>query len=388
MFTLKEVFFLNRYDKIYKYIMAILLLLFIGLMVTLNILTPNKKFSDSENRNLEQLPKLSFKNLMGGKFTSSYEKYISDQFALRDFWIGVKSDTDRAIGKKENNDVYLGKDGFLIQKFNKPEDKDLKDKVETINSFDNLTPNINKYFMLVPTAVKILEDKLPNYVSDSDELTYIDKVKKSINNDINFVDLYDTLSSKKDEYIFYKTDHHWTTKGAYYAYGELIKKMGITPKGEEYFNIQKVTDEFYGSLYSKGGFRHLNPDSIELYLPKDDEKYKVEYLGEDKSYESLYDMNNINKKDKYTVFFNGNHPLIKITTNKGEGRKLLVVKDSYANSFIPFLTSHFSEIYMVDLRYYSEGLNTLIQENQINDMLILYNANTFFEDPSIKNLSE
>ncbi len=388
MFTLKEVFFLNRYDKIYKYIMAILLLLFIGFMVALNILTPNKKFSDSENRNLEQLPKFSFKNLMGGKFTSNYEKYISDQFALRDFWIGVKSDTDRVIGKKENNDIYLGKDGFLIQKFNKPEDKDLKDKVETINSFDNLTPNINKYFMLVPTAVKILEDKLPNYVSDSDELTYINKVKKSINNDINFVDLYDTLSSKKDEYIFYKTDHHWTTKGAYYAYGELSKKMGITPKGEEYFNIQKVTDEFYGSLYSKGGFRHLNPDSIELYLPKDDEKYKVEHLGEDKSYESLYDMNNINKKDKYTVFFNGNHPLIKITTNKGEGRKLLVVKDSYANSFIPFLTSHFSEIYMVDLRYYSEGLNTLIQENQINDMLILYNANTFFEDPSIKNLSE
>ncbi|WP_390819108.1 DHHW family protein [Clostridium faecium] len=380
-------FFLNRYDKVYKYIMSALLLLFIGGIVILNVLTSDKIFSDSENRNLEQLPKFSFKNLMKGKFTTNYEKYVSDQFALRDFWIGVKSDSDRIIGKKENNDVYLGKDGFLIQKFNKPEDKDLKDKVEIINSFDNLTPNVNKYFMLVPTATKILEDKLPNYAADSDELTYIDKVKKSINNNINFVDLYDALSSKKDEYIFYKTDHHWTTKGAYYAYTELSKKMGVEPKSEEDFNMKKVTDEFYGSLYSKGGFRHINPDSINLYLPKDDEEYKVEYLGENKIRDSLYDMNNINKKDKYTVFFNGNYPFIKITTNKGEGRKLLVIKDSYANSFIPFLTSHFSEIYMVDLRYYSEGLSRLIEENQINDMLILYNANTFFEDISIKNLS-
>ncbi|MBD8046918.1 hypothetical protein H9637_07665 [Clostridium sp. N37] len=378
---------MNRYDKVYKYIMSALLLLFIGGIVILNVLTSDKIFSDSENRNLEQLPKFSFKNLMKGKFTTNYEKYVSDQFALRDFWIGVKSDSDRIIGKKENNDVYLGKDGFLIQKFNKPEDKDLKDKVEIINSFDNLTPNVNKYFMLVPTATKILEDKLPNYAADSDELTYIDKVKKSINNNINFVDLYDALSSKKDEYIFYKTDHHWTTKGAYYAYTELSKKMGVEPKSEEDFNMKKVTDEFYGSLYSKGGFRHINPDSINLYLPKDDEEYKVEYLGENKIRDSLYDMNNINKKDKYTVFFNGNYPFIKITTNKGEGRKLLVIKDSYANSFIPFLTSHFSEIYMVDLRYYSEGLSRLIEENQINDMLILYNANTFFEDISIKNLS-
>ncbi|MBS5822325.1 MAG: hypothetical protein KID00_00450 [Clostridium argentinense] len=367
--------------------MSALLLLFIGGIVILNVLTSDKIFSDSENRNLEQLPKFSFKNLMKGKFTTNYEKYVSDQFALRDFWIGVKSDSDRIIGKKENNDVYLGKDGFLIQKFNKPEDKDLKDKVEIINSFDNLTPNVNKYFMLVPTATKILEDKLPNYAADSDELTYIDKVKKSINSNINFVDLYDALSSKKDEYIFYKTDHHWTTKGAYYAYTELSKKMGVEPKSEEDFNMKKVTDEFYGSLYSKGGFRHINPDSINLYLPKDDEEYKVEYLGENKIRDSLYDMNNINKKDKYTVFFNGNYPFIKITTNKGERRKLLVIKDSYANSFIPFLTSHFSEIYMVDLRYYSEGLSRLIEENQINDMLILYNANTFFEDISIKNLS-
>lgn len=378
---------MNRYDKVYKYIMSALLLLFIGGIVILNVLTSDKIFSDSENRNLEQLPKFSFKNLMKGKFTTNYEKYVSDQFALRDFWIGVKSDSDRIIGKKENNDVYLGKDGFLIQKFNKPEDKDLKDKVEIINSFDNLTPNVNKYFMLVPTATKILEDKLPNYAADSDELTYIDKVKKSINSNINFVDLYDALSSKKDEYIFYKTDHHWTTKGAYYAYTELSKKMGVEPKSEEDFNMKKVTDEFYGSLYSKGGFRHINPDSINLYLPKDDEEYKVEYLGENKIRDSLYDMNNINKKDKYTVFFNGNYPFIKITTNKGERRKLLVIKDSYANSFIPFLTSHFSEIYMVDLRYYSEGLSRLIEENQINDMLILYNANTFFEDISIKNLS-
>ncbi|WP_306008659.1 DHHW family protein [Bacillus sp. MMSF_3353] len=379
---------MNRYEKVYKQTMAGLLTLFIGGMFSLNVLTPNKTFSDEENRKLEQFPAFSFQDLIEKKFTSNYEKYISDQFAFRDFWINVKSDMDHKLGKKENNGVYIGKDGFLLQKFSKPEEQDVKSKIEAINDFHIANPNVKMQVMLVPTAMSILENKLPNYASHSDELTYINKVKKSLDKDVNFIDVYPVLSSKKDEYIYYKTDHHWTTKGAYYAYQELGKNMGFTPNENGSFNIKQITNSFYGSLYSKAGFRNIDSDSIELYKPKKANKYKVEYIDENKTTTSLYEMENIKKKDKYTVFFNGNHPLIKIKTDNTNGKKLLVVKDSYANSLLPFLLAHFSEIHIVDLRYYTDSLNMLVQKNKINDMLVLYNGNTFFEDASINNLSE
>ncbi|MFJ6265822.1 DHHW family protein [Lysinibacillus xylanilyticus] len=379
---------MNQYEKIYKRTLTCMLSLFIGGMFSINLLTSNKLFSDSENRNLEQLPKFSIQNLLEKQYTPSYEKYISDQFAFRDFWISMKSDIDRTIGKKENNGVYIGKSGFLLQKFNKPEDQDVKSKIEAINVFHLANPNVQQHIMLVPTAISILENKLPNYVSQVNEVTYIDKVKKSLNKEINFIDVYPILSSKKNEYIYYKTDHHWTTKGAYYAYLELSKNMKFTPNPIESFNIKNITNSFYGSLYSKAGFRHIDPDSIEIYEPMEAIKYKVDYVDEDKTSRSLYEMNNIKKKDKYTVFFNGNHPLVKITTENTNGKKLLVVKDSYANALLPFLLSHFSEIHIIDLRYYNDNLNMFIQKNKIDQMLLLYNANTFFEDSSITDLSE
>lgn len=385
---MKEAAALNRYDKMYRNLMATLLLLFIGMIAALHLLTPDRAFSESENRVLERLPHFSLQALVSGRFASNYEKYVSDQFAFRDVWIGVKSDADRLMGKKESNGVYLGADGYLIQKFTALTAGDLEDKVAAIHSLDSVTPGLQKYVMLVPTAVTLLKDKLPAYAPAGDEPKYLDQVRQSLHSDIRFVDVYPALYAERENPVFYKTDHHWTTRGAYYAYRELCRQMGIIPQEEEDFHIRQVTNEFYGSLYSKSGFRRLQPDSIELYVPKEDQTYTVEYVEEQQTSDSLYEMENLNKKDKYTVFLNGNHALIHITTGHPGEKKLLVVKDSYANSLIPFLTEHFSEIYVADLRYYEEDLVKLVQEQGIHDMLLLYNIQTFLEDPSIKKLSE
>lgn len=164
--------------------------------------------------------------------------------------------------------------------------------------------------------------------------------------------------------------------------------MGLNPQKEEEFQIRQVTDAFFGSLYSKSGFRHVKPDPIQLYLPKHPEAYTVSYVDEGLTTDSLYAMDQLQKKDKYAVFLNGNHALIRIQTGQKNGRKLLVVKDSYANSFIPFLLRHFGEIDVVDFRYYEDDLAALVKERGIREMLLLYNAITFCEDPSIKHISE
>ncbi|MBP1996736.1 hypothetical protein J2Z66_008384 [Paenibacillus eucommiae] len=378
---------MKKFDQVYYRALAILLLMFTGAVLVVNCLTPSKVFSESENRMLQKLPKFSLETLVSGKFTSEFESYLSDQFMERDFWIALKSDADQGMGKKESNGVYIGKDGYLIQKFSPPEKGDLEDKVEAIQAFDNATPGLRKYMMLVPTGAAVLEDKLPPYASGGDEMAYWKKIKDSLLGDIRCFDVYPALEANKEQSIYYKTDHHWTTKGAFLAYRELGEPMGFTPKNEDDFNIRQVTSQFYGSLYSKSGFRHIQPDSIELYYPKTPGTISVDYVDEKQSTDSMYVMDNLAKKDKYTVFFNGNHGLIRITTGNTEGRRLLIVKDSYANSLIPFLTPHFSEIDVIDLRYYDGDVLKLTEDRQIHDILILYNITTFFEDPSIKTLA-
>ncbi|EJW15119.1 DHHW family protein [Paenibacillus alvei] len=378
---------MNRYDKLSQSVIAVLFLSLIGLIFILNLILPKREFSEEENRKLEQLPTFSFHSFISGKFTSNFEKFMTDQFVVRDVWVGVKSNADQAIGKKESNGVYLGKDGYLIQKFAEINKKELEEKIQSINAFHSATPDLNKYVILAPTAVSVLQSKLPTYVSENRELDALHTVKTSLNPGIRYVDVYPVLSLHQNEPIYYKTDHHWTSKGAYYAYQQLSNWMGFKPVKEEEFDIQTVTSDFYGSLYSKSGFRNLHPDSIDLYVPKHEGKVTVDYVEEEQSTNSMYAMDNVKKKDKYTVFFNGNHSMIQIKTSNHEGKKLLVIKDSYANSFVPFLTSHFSEIYMVDLRYDEGDVAALAKQHQIHDMLILYNMNTFIEDPSINYIA-
>lgn len=382
---------MKRTEATMNKIMAMLFLIFVSIMAILNFITPIKEFSSSENRRLEQKPKISLSLISSGKFTKSFEKYISDQFPLRDFLIGVKSTVEKSIGKKESNGVFLGKEGYLLQDFKSPNDKTINETVKSINTFVKSSKSINTYFMLVPTSIKVYEDKLPDFTSIDDELKYINIMKEKLDKKVYFVPTYEKLNSKKHEYIYYKTDHHWTTTGAYYGYETLGKYMGFTPIKKDYFNIKNLSNNFLGSLYSKGGFRNIKPDTIQSFVPKNIQNINYEVLYSDtfKTLNSFYNKDKLNEKDKYAVFFDSNHPLVKVKTKIDDtikNKKLLVIKDSYANCLVPFLTSHYGEIYMVDLRYYDQNINELIKSEGIEDTLILYNVNTFFEDASITNI--
>ncbi len=377
---------MNKYDRWTAKAIGLGVSALIAGIIALNILSPDRAFSEMENRSLAQSPAFSWDDFVDKKFTDNFEKYIADQFPLRDIWIGVKTDFALLIGQNISNGVYLGKDGYLLQEFKHPSTKDLESKLAAINVFADNTPDVNKYFMLVPNAVQILKDKLPPYAPTDDQSAYLNEVKSGLDKSITFVDVYDTLAEHQKENIYYRTDHHWTTLGAFYGYQALGKAMGLNVRDQNDYRIEKVTDNFLGSLYSKSGFKHLGPDSIELYHPKLPETYNVKYFDTEEETDSLYVLNDLNKKDKYTVFFNGNQSLIKISTSTNNGKKLLVIKDSYANSLLPFLTSDYNEIYVVDLRYYSDDLSQLIKDNNIKDALFLYNVNTFAEDQGLRQL--
>lgn len=363
-----------------------LLFFFLLLVVMLiNILLPTRGFSEKENRVLASRPPIQLSQVASGRYGQKYETYVNDQFMLRDLWVKLKATTDRVLGKVEENGVYLGKDGYLMESFTPPTQEHFNATANAMIGFAQRHPDLNQYALIAPNAVNILSDKLPAFAPAQDQNPYLDALKDSLEPaGVTFIDVRDTLSTHKEEGIYYRTDHHWTTLGTYYAYLKASDSMGINT-GEVSFEQAPVTKSFQGTLSAKSGFRSGEKDRIDVFFQKGEAApCVVNYVDERKKSASFYDTSKLETRDKYALFFGGNYAQIKINTLLEEGRTLLVLKDSYANSLVPFLAPHYRTIIMVDPRYYYGNLEELIQVEGIQDVLYLYNANTFFGDTSLE----
>lgn len=366
-----------------RIINGVITLTFIAYIFTFFIMhyvMKDKEFSELENRLLEQKPEFSFASLFGGQYTKKFETYVDDQFPMRNEFISIKSYTQLAMQRKDNNGVYIGKEGYFLQDFKNPDMELLKKNISYINKFSE---ELNTYLMLAPTATKVYSELLPKYAQPYDEEAYISMVKNSLSSDVKFIDLLRTMEEKKGEDIYYKTDHHWTTLGAYYAYVEFIKNLGIEPIPIDEFNIEVASNEFYGSLFSKGNFTFAKGDKLDIYNWKEDNPLEVQYVAENKKFDSLYERSHLEKKDKYSVFLDNNHPLVVIKSSINNGKKLMVVKDSYANCLIPFLANHFEEIHVLDPRFLNMPISQYAKGNNIKDVLLLYNVQNFAKETSL-----
>lgn len=370
--------------KKYCISLTALFICYMAFFVAVNTLGEKKTFSETENRVLQSKPNFSIERLFEGRFISKYEKYKVDQFFDRDFWIDVKVKTDKLLLKKSSNGVYLGKDDYLLEDFEKPVEENVSKNLKAINAFSEKYKDVKQYMLISPTAVSILNDKLPMAAPVEDQQKYLDNYSNKLNSNINFVDTYTTLLEHKNEDLFYRSDHHWTTLGAFYSYQKLAENMDLNAKDSDDYDIELVTNSFEGALASKSGYKTKQKDRIKVYIPKDEnDQVVVSYEEEQKKTATLYDSEKLNEKDKYQVFLGGNHPLVKINTTSDSGKTLLIFKDSYANCFVQFLTSHFSKIILVDPRYYYEDIDELMKTEGVSDVLYLYNANTFFNDTSL-----
>lgn len=350
------------------------------------LLQKDAEFSESENRYLTSKPSVSVEKILSGKLMEDTEKYIDDQFPQRTFWISFKSDFLRLIGSKEINGVYLAKEGYLIEKWLPDEfdEERLTENTEALNSFAQRHQEQKISVMLIPTAGMILNDKLPKNAPMFNQQIAFDFVRNRLDG-ISYIDLNSLFASHSEETLYYKTDHHWTTHGAFLAYSAWCETNGRSVISDD-FEIETVTDNFQGSLHSKVLGNYCAVDKIDLYKRKDEVLYRVEYNFGKAQSNTVYAMERLSQKDKYQVFLNGNHPEITIRTSQTNGKHLLVVKDSFANAFVPFLLNDYETIHIIDPRYYNGSIDDYMFDNRIDECLFIYNIKNFCEDKNIPDI--
>ena len=366
-------------------VLVVFALFFIGLFA-LDLLTPDRAYSELENTTLSQRPVLAQFSAKGlNSYFSAYTKYVKDQVFGRDQWISLQSVVETTLLQKEQNGgILLGKEHQMFPRtfsLLASEERTLPKNTAALESLCQRYPGrVN--VLLAPAAAVIYPENVPANAPLLDEDSYLDQLSAAVQAaGGRFLDVRQVLAAHKDEYIYYRTDHHWTSLGAYYAYSQLCDALGLAPF-DTIAHTAQTADGFYGTHYSKARTWNAVPDTITWYdLPNSLTIYNVTAAGQpaDGQTTGLYDTDKLAVYDKYAMFLHGNNGLSRVQGD-GTGR-ILVIKDSYANCFVPYLTANFAQIDVVDFRNYNYGLDQLIADNDYDQILVLYSFDSFKSDP-------
>lgn len=352
-------------------ILIIIFTAFIALIGVLYIVMPEKEFSETEKRYLAAAPKLTLSSLKDGSFSRDFETFLADQTPMRTLFVSINAYFELLKGNNGSNGAYLGKDGYIIEK---PFERDnmLHKNLRSIAEF---TESISQPVSLVAVPSKgfVCGDKLPKNAMKYLDGEYNKIIKESAGN-IKTADITSEFMNSQDrDSFYYKTDHHWTSAGAYAAYRAVCREYGLTPAEKSAFDIE-THEGFYGTSYAKACYTLTKPDSVELWINKKTlgkaEVTITEGKKETKA-DNMFFREHLKEGDKYLTFLDGNHSLVRIKTGNTGGR-LLMIKDSFAHCIAPFLAGNFEEIVMVDLRYYKDSLVSLIDSEGITDVMFLY----------------
>nr|WP_305181652.1 DHHW family protein [uncultured Schaedlerella sp.] len=353
----------------------------------LNLIVSDKEMSEEENRMLAGSPRLSWSSLVSGDFMTKYETYLADQFAGRNFWRSIKVGLSGLGGSRQEEDILIGKDDYLMEEIVSPNQDTLMENLEAIRQFAKRSRDIQTYMLLVPNAANIMRDRLPAFATVSDQSRMFAQVKRELGEDVEWLDAAEALKKHAGEQIYYKTDHHWTSQGAFYTFSQVAEQMQIKTDVSSGFVSYPISTTFNGMLAAKSGCRMDVREDIYMYVPRDtDNDVVVNYVDEQRKTASLYDSSKLKTRDQYAVFLGENTSVVDIKTVSESKRRLLLIKDSYANSFVPFLTPYFREIVLVDPRYYSGTIEDIMDTYRISDVLYLYSGNTFFQDNNLKGV--
>ena len=359
-------------------------------IVIINFIWPKQVFSEEENRMLATIPRFSFESFVNGEYLNGVNDYINDHFAFRNFYLKLNSWWEVSVmGKKENNGVYIGKDGYLFEKFeyNDSEKENGNTNVETILNFANKMKeqNVPTYFVLVPNSIYINSNKLPNNVEVPNQEEIINQIYDEAENTNNINVIESLKKENKNKQLYFKTDHHINSDGAYVIYREYCKVANIATKEIDNFNRVTVSNDFLGTFDSKAQLLNQQPDELFVYKNENNTNIK-EAIYDKQTIDSIFNEEYLKGKDKYSYFLNGNNSRAIIKTNVNNDKKLLVIKDSYAHIMSQFLCQEYSEVHFLDPRYTNFDYVEYAKENGITDVLFLYNVSTFVQDTNLKKI--
>lgn len=360
------------------YILSVLFLLVLFLGAIAIWVLPDRTFSPEENRNLQQRPSPTVETILDGVFSTDFETYLSDQFPLRDFFIGVKALSERAQLKQDNNGVYFGKDGYLFEVLEAP-DQSILDK--NLSGFQLLPQAAGKplSLLLIPSSAQSLPQLLPPFAPQYDQQETLSFFEEGLSGEnVDVISFFEAMANAQEQ-VYFKTDHHWNVRGAYLGYTALCESLGVDALPLSEFNLEEASRLFYGTLYSSAGDKTISPDVLELNSWNKNPSIEMTVVDDGTVRDSLFWTERLEEKDKYTVFNGGNHALVTTYNPDGNGKSLLLLKDSYAHALLPYLAATYTSVHMMDLRYYTVGVYEYIAENEIDQLAAVY---------SIKNIGE
>ena len=354
--------------KIAQRVTAAVFCLFLAGFGLAHVLLPDRDFSPVENRSLEGLPAFSWSALADGGYTAGLERYLADQFPLRDGWMGLKNRMEYLLGRREFHGVYLCGDTLI----NRVEEAGRADQnLDCLRRLAEMT-DLPVYTALIPTAAEIWRSKLPRGAESFDQRAYLERARALPG--LHWVDVGGALADHAGDPLFYRTDHHWTSLGAYWGYTAVMEAMGEVPA--PLGSAETVSESFRGTLYSTSGVHWLEPDTIERYVSG--QGVTVEAGRETRG---LYVDSFLDEKDQYASFLGGNGPLYIVRNPAAASDEtLLVVRDSYSDSLAPFLSQQFAEIHLLDLRYYRTGVAQYAQNVGADRILVCYSVENFIKD--------
>lgn len=372
------------------------------------VILPQKEYSDTENRQLETKPAFALTDLWSGEYQERYEKYLNDQMMFRDRWVDLAVSMERMTGKRDINGVYIGKDGYLLEKYEESDFDTAQTEENTDRLSEFLNNTVNRYgaehvsCLMIPSKAGALSEKLPPYAAGGaqppennganaqksavDEAVSVLKQKVDVPEIV--MDMKNVLKQHQDEYIYFRTDHHWTALGAYYAYLAWAETTGHPADQKEDFHIETVFEDFYGTTYNKVHIK-VPKDSVEVFHSPKQENVRIVFDDEDQAADSFYFREAaVEGFNRYQIFLSKNTAKIEIQTKAETGKSLLLIKDSFANCFVPFLAGDFDTIVMADLRYGKGNVYDIMDEYDITDVMVLYNVEKFMQDTNLRALEQ
>ena len=367
--------------RIFKRLPGVIFMVLLLGLAGKEALSHQRTYSPVEKRELQTRPEISITKVLDGRFQKKYESYLRDQFPGRDHWVSFQTDMELFMGKNEIHNVYIGKNHYLLEHYTEKEfdPQQISKNLQALEKFvGKAKQNADVHVMIVPTKSWVLREKLPAFAPHYKEQKFYDALQQKLEKEDVLISVEPVLDAHKEEEIYYRTDHHWTTLGAWYAYEQYTKAVGgdlQRAQGKKKFRC--ISKDFYGTTYAKINYAR-QADKIEIYEPAD--KLRVVYNMGEKKTKTLYDFSFLKTADQYSVFTGGNQAVLEITGGIKNGKTLLLIKDSFANSILPFLAEDYEKLVVVDLRQLNVSGDRLLEMFSPTDILILYNSAQFAQD--------